>query len=448
MITLDKQNNDESSKFTTRLQICFKTPKGEIKSDELPIEYHIDLDSGKEQKRLVYVKPHEGRRSFTLTGSQTCIDRIDLKYVGCSDCFSPIKIRVNFTLTPSTGLPIRVLDAYTPKEAIKEIKFQKDCSSENCKPDISLADSKLSDEVLTIGSVQTLDIKFNLMNTGDNSYMTTLTLIYPEMLSFKKSEGGTCEDKNDNQQIVCKLLHPIFRSKEQTHVTIAWQPINRNAKHTASITALLTGGNNGSEALGFKMYNFTVKKALEVQLTGAAKPNRLNITEGEESKNQLLHFTFKLLGENTYEAKINVAITIEKQTHKTDMIIKNVEPTHCSWPSGGNVKSTYQIVCTLTKLQEINIMAQTHIHDIQDKTEKITAKADITFDESIYNGINVIKTQKVVVSLIKLTVVKSTALIVGSSIGGFLLLIFIIIILIKCGFFRRRHKLDRTQSTN
>ncbi|KAB5550205.1 hypothetical protein PHYPO_G00051150 [Pangasianodon hypophthalmus] len=448
LITIDKQSNDESSKFETKLSICFNTPKGDIKSGQLPIEYHIDLDSGKEQKRLVHVKPHEGRRSFTLTESQTCIDPIVLKYVGCSDCFSPIKIRLSFTLTPSTGLPIRVLDAYTPKEAIAEIKFQKDCSSQNCKPDISLAHSKLSDEVLIIGSSQTLDIKFNLINIGDNSYMTTLTLTYPEILSFKKSEGGTCEDKNDKHQIVCKLLHPIFRSKEQTHVTIAWQPIDRNAKPTASITALLTGGNNGSEELSRKMYKFTVKKALEVQLIGAATPNRLTITEGEESKQQSLDFNFKLLGENTYKAKISVTITIEKQSQKTDMIIKNVEPTNCSWPSGGNVKSTYQIVCTLTELQEIKIMAQTHIHDIQDKNEKITAMADITFDESIYHGINIIKTQKVVVSLIKLTVVKSTALIVGSSIGGFLLLIFIIIILIKCGFFRRRHKLARTSSTN
>lgn len=48
----------------------------------------------------------------------------DFPYIclqGCTECFSPIKIRVNFTLTPSPGIPVRVLDAYSPKEAIEEV---------------------------------------------------------------------------------------------------------------------------------------------------------------------------------------------------------------------------------------------------------------------------------------------------------------------------------------
>lgn len=42
-----------------------------------------------------------------------------------------------------------------------------------------------SKDILKIGFHQTLDIKFNLMNFGNNSYITTLTLRYPEILSFK-----------------------------------------------------------------------------------------------------------------------------------------------------------------------------------------------------------------------------------------------------------------------
>ncbi|XP_053363109.1 integrin alpha-E [Clarias gariepinus] len=445
-ITIDKQNNDGSSKFAAKLNICFNSPKGDIKSGELPIEYQIDLDWGKEQKRLVYVNPHEGRRRFTMTDSITCIQEIAVEYVGCSDCFSPIKIRVNFTLTPSTGIPIRVLDVYNPKEAIEEIQFEKDCS-QNCMAAISLNSFKLSKDSIIIGETPEITFDGNLKNSGDSSYITTLTLIYPEVLSFKKSEHGTCENKNDKHQIVCKLLHPIFRKNAETSVTIVWQPMNRNTNSTALITALLSGGNNGSEQLDFKTYTFTVKKALNVQLAATAEPKSLNITEGDKSKKQKLHFTFKLRGENKYGAKINLTITIEKDAHKTDMIIENVEPKNCSWPSDAKSKSISQIVCTeLTDLQEVNITVQTHIHDIEG-SEKIIATAEITYDESIYHGKNIMKTYQVV-SLIKLTVVKSTPLIVGSAIGGFLLLIVIIIILFKCGFFRRRRKMDRTPSTN
>ncbi|GAA6106323.1 integrin alpha-E isoform X2 [Tachysurus ichikawai] len=448
IIPLDKQNTEDSSKFILKLTICFNTPRGDIKSGELPLEYNIDLDSGKEQKRLVYIKPQGGKMRFNLKNTQTCIEDRDMTYLGCSDCYSPIKIRVNFTLIPSSTTPIRVLDAFSPTEATEEIVFERDCRDQQCKAEISLNKSKLSHAIVVIGSSQTVDIKFDLMNSGDNSYMTTLTLTYPEMLSFKKSEGGTCEDKNDIHQIVCKLLHPIFKRNEQTSVTISWQPINRKTNGTASITAHLTGGNNGSELLDYKTYSFTVKKALEVQLIGTVMPNRLNITAEEESSTQLLNFNFKLQGQNTYNAKITVTITIENHTSKSQIIIKSTQPKNCTPPSDGKIMKTYQVVCTMTKLHEINIKAETQIRDIQGQSERISAKGQITFDESIYDGTNIRTREQADVLLVKLTVVKSTALIVGSSIGGFVLLIFIIIILFKCGFFRRRHKIDRKQSTN
>ncbi|XP_047676831.1 integrin alpha-E isoform X2 [Tachysurus fulvidraco] len=448
IIPLDKQNTGDSSKFILKLVICFNTPRGDIKSGELPIEYNVDLDSGKEQKRLVYIKPQEGKMRFNLKDTQTCIQERHLSYLGCSDCYSPIKIRVNFTLIPSSTIPIRVLDAFSPTEATEEIVFERECRDQQCKAEISLNTSELSHDIVVIGSSQTLDIKFELVNSGDNSYMTTLTLTYPEMLSFKKSEGGTCEGKNDIHQIVCKLLHPIFRQNEQTTVTISWQPINGTTNGTASIIAHLTGGNNGSQELDYKTYSFTVKKALEVQLIGTVMPNRLNITDEEESSTQLLYFNFKLQGQNTYNASITVTITIENHTSKSQIIIKSTQPKSCDWPSDGNIKKTYKIVCNMTKLDEINITAETQIRDIQGQSERISAKGQITFDENIYDGTNIRTRHQADVLLVKLIVVKSTALIVGSSIGGFVLLIFIIIILFKCGFFRRRHKIDRKQSTN
>lgn len=47
----------------------------------LLMEYDIDLDSDKEQKRLAHFEPEKGRRSFTLTDSQTCTNQIYLKYL-------------------------------------------------------------------------------------------------------------------------------------------------------------------------------------------------------------------------------------------------------------------------------------------------------------------------------------------------------------------------------
>jgi len=64
------------------------------------------------------------------------------------------------------------------------------------------------------------------MNTEDPSFLTTLTLTYPSILSQKvkkkytrypvlvshlqKIEGATCPVKNDNQ-IQCNIQHPVFK---------------------------------------------------------------------------------------------------------------------------------------------------------------------------------------------------------------------------------------------
>ncbi|KAL7831659.1 hypothetical protein AOLI_G00292070 [Acnodon oligacanthus] len=444
-ISLAQQGKDKSNEFQTTFKICFNEQRNKIISGEtLNIECQIDTDSDKEEKRLI--DNQEKKFTFKLTNEQTCLKPRYLEYVGCYDCFTPIKIKGHFTLVPvSDGIPVRVLDAFTPTEFIKEIPFEKECKELNCKSAISLANSTLSTNLIIIGSSETLTITFELLNSGDNSYMTTLTLSYPEILQSKKNEGGQCEVKKDELQIVCKLLHPVFRRDAQNKVTIAWQPIDKKSDlSNGKITAVLTGGNNGTEELDSKSYVFGVKNALELQLTGTASPNIITIEEGEKTLPKELQFSFKLLGENKYKAKINVTVTIPKQKQKTELTITSFEPKNCA---EFDDKDNYHIDCTLTDLQNINIKATALIH-IEDTHEKISATAELNFDENVFYGKDIRKTEKVEVAIKKLMVVKSTAPIIGGSIGGFVLLIIIIIILVKCGFFRRRRRMERTASTH
>ncbi|XP_072547345.1 integrin alpha-E [Salminus brasiliensis] len=456
-IPLAHQTNHESSSIVTYIQICFDDMRRKIADDEqLHIEYQIDLDFGKEQKRLVFGDQNEKQTTFQVTSKINCIGRKTLKYVGCNDCFSPIKIKIQFKLlsTPD-AIPVRVLDEFSPTEFMTEIKFEKECKDlERCQPKISLHDSQLSDELIIIGSSQSLSMTFNLKNLGSSSYMTTLTLTYPNILQPKKIERGQgCEVQSDNLQITCKLLHPVFRKSANTRVTVDWQPIHSTKSDltNAAIRAVLTGGNNGTEELDRRNYDFRVKNALKLQLTGTASPNRLNITEGDESKAtkaQKLQFTFKLLGENKYKAEIQVTITIPNKPHETEVFIKKVEPKqNCTLLSAENTESNHRVKCILTDLQPIIIDTEAVIHDIKDTTERITATAELSFDENIYKGQDMRMKDEVEVVLTKLRVVKSTAPIIGGTTGGILLLIIIIVVLIKCGFFRRRRHLERTQST-
>ncbi|XP_039526521.1 integrin alpha-E isoform X2 [Pimephales promelas] len=444
VIPLTHQMNELSSKLSIHLGVCFNVIKGKLQSETLPLQYQFDLDSDANKKRITVDNSDQLKNSLILTPEAECTS-ITLQYLGCFDCFSPMKIKLNFFLAPNQTE--RILDIFTPTEVVDEISFENDCKAKDCKPSITLSDSKISVTKIIIGDTQSLNINFSLMNTEDPSFLTTLTLTYPSILSQKKIEGATCPVKNDNQ-IQCNIQHPVFKRDTRINLFVSWQLNDiKSELRDFEIIANLTSQNNGSQLLDSKKYPFNVMYSLPIQLTGTASPNRLRIEEGAKEDTQQMEFEFQFAGENKYGATIDVVVNITKDTYKTDLRIKSVNPEKCGWQRN-NVEGPHVIRCTMKELQKIIIVADVLIHDVQGKSDKITAVGKYSFDEAVYTAKDTSRTVTVEVMITKLIVTSSKGAIIGGSIGGFLLLFIIIVILIKCGFFRRRHKVDHAQSPN
>nr|XP_055052171.1 integrin alpha-E [Misgurnus anguillicaudatus] len=429
-----------------KLQVCFNVVKGQPKNTEtIPIKYQIDLDFDVNEKRLRFDDSSLLKETFSLDKDNGCTSLINLKYLGCYDCYSPIKIKLNFSLAPnSDGTPIRILDIFTPTEILNEIPFKKECEDEVCKPKITLSDSKISNNRIIIGETESLSIIFNLTNTDSPSYMTTLSLTYPSILSLKKAEVH-CPIKNDNN-IQCLPLHPetVFRKGVKTSIPISWQPMNKKYElKNFEIIANLTSKN--AALLDSKIYTFDVMYSLPIQLTGKANRTRITVEEGKRHTSHL-EFVFEFIGVNKYGATIDVVVTITKETFNTDVTINSVTPKNCSLPPNKKVEASYLVKCTMEKLQKITIDAKVDIFDVQGKSDKIIAVGQYSFDKTTYVANNPLRTDQVEVIITKLAVTSSKGSIIGGSIGGLLLLIIIIIILIKCGFFRRRRKMDQVQT--
>ncbi|XP_056613752.1 integrin alpha-E isoform X2 [Triplophysa dalaica] len=447
-ITLSQQKQNMFEKFN----VCFNIKRGKLKNERLSILYQIDLDFGQHKKRLSVDGESLLKTNFTLDPYNECTDPISFKYLGCFDCFSPIKMKLNFSLAPnSIGTPIRILDVFSKTEIFEEISFEKECRNpEDCKPNIRLSNSKISETLIIVGETQSLNIHFHLTNTEDVSYMTTLTLTYPNILSLKKTEGHCPEGKDGHIQ--CLPLYPelVFRRGEQTNISIFWQLSDTKPDlHqliNSEIIANLTSKNEVTQILDSKIYKFDVKYSLPIQLTGTATPNRFRI-EGGKTDTSKLQFMFKFVGENKYDATIDVDVNITRDTFNTEVIVEKVTPKECL-VSTNEVQKSYFIRCSMKILQKIIIDATVSIRDVQEKSDKITAVAQYSFNETMYAAKNTARSATVEVFITKLAVTSSKGSIIGGSIGGLLLLIIIIIILIKCGFFRRRRKMDQAQSPN
>ncbi|XP_041734259.1 integrin alpha-E [Coregonus clupeaformis] len=456
-IPTSAQTNTKTKKEQVTLAICFQTQKGNIDTDEqLPISYNIDLDAGQNKKRLSFEDKANGEGIFTILSDTDCLNPIKLFFTGCYDCFSPIEVKLNFKLN-TTEPPLRILDFFTPTEFTEKIQFEKECEiKDKCMANISLSDSRLSKDMVIIGSTQNLMIDFNLTNIGDSAYMTTLVLAYPNMLLFNKfttkMEGSVCENqiKENISCLKCHLLHPVFKKNTQVNFSISWQPVNKKSEmREAEITANLTCENGGTQVLDFKTYHFGIKNALKVQLTGEATPNIIKFTDKTIEKKDLT-FKFQLHGENKHNTTIYVNVTITVQAHDTKMTIKSTTPKErCVIPANAEVKAfgEYLIQCAVTDVQEITVEAEASIREVQGKSEKITAKATLGFDEDQFEALELRSMESVEVMIIKLVVEKSLPVIIGGSIGGFLFLAIIIVILVKCGFFKRRHQEDKAMDT-
>ncbi|KAM4627378.1 integrin alpha-E-like [Polymixia lowei] len=446
-IPLLQQKNKNSVPVT--LKICFNTYKGNIAgSEELQIPYNIDLDAGQNAKRLDFDNKADKEGTLILRSDEDCLDTIHLKFVGCYDCFSPIMVRMKFSLpSPVDSKPLRILDAFTPNVYTEEIQFDKDCAGE-CFEKISLSDSRLHHSNVVIGSTKSNAIAFNLTNSGDGAYMTMLILTYPNVLQYSQLtpalEGSACENemKETFTVLKCRLLYPVFRRGAQANFTIHWQLVDKKSEIlVAEIKANLTCENQATRVLDSNTYSFGIKNALKIQLEGEANPHLMKITDTIEKTP--ITFKFKLLGENKYNASLTVTIRITKPAHHADMDITHVEPKDkCSKPVNTKVptQGEYVIQCKVTDLQDIIIKGDAEVSDVQ-SSEAITASAGVEYETGHYQLVGMTMTSaKVEVTIFKQEVVKSMPAIIGGSIVGFLVLAILIGILIKCGFFNRRNQ--------
>uniref|UniRef100_A0A674I8U4 Integrin subunit alpha E n=1 Tax=Terrapene triunguis TaxID=2587831 RepID=A0A674I8U4_9SAUR len=104
------------------------------------------------------------------------------------DCFSSITLKVSYQLSNSNenmDHPAPTLDKYQEPEAYFQLPYKKDCNNKAiCAANLTLRSH--TQKKLVVGDTKELTMDISLVNSGDDSYMTTLVLKYPRNLQFKK----------------------------------------------------------------------------------------------------------------------------------------------------------------------------------------------------------------------------------------------------------------------
>uniref|UniRef100_A0A452GQY0 VWFA domain-containing protein n=1 Tax=Gopherus agassizii TaxID=38772 RepID=A0A452GQY0_9SAUR len=331
------------------------------------------------------------------------------------DCFSSITLKVSYQLSNSNenmDHPAPMLDIYQEPEAYFQVPYKKDCNNKAiCAANLTLRSQ--TQKKLVVGDTKELTMDISLVNSGDDSYMTTMVLKYPRNLQFKKmipkpsSTVIHCDQPKLFAHLLscmgCKIGHPIFRKTAVSQMSVS---------------------------------TITMQDPFSLIYLFVCRPTPVvyvNVSQGHSENKE---FQFNINGENRFRAQIEleILVPIRIQGHSITRM-KNVTGTQAS-----NEVQCQCVHCVITSDREnITVIAELPLTDSQqilkDRTDLLVT-GEITFNKHLYEGLKEENHRaEITVVLLKTQVINTLPVVIGSSVGGFLLLAFIIFILFKVNIF-------------
>ncbi|XP_064438785.1 integrin alpha-E isoform X8 [Mirounga angustirostris] len=462
----------ETSPMTTAAKSGFR---------EILLNFTVDVDVVKQRKRLQCSDKRICQSHLMEWDggvSRLCESLLLIPTEGelCEeDCFSNISVSVSYQLQTSEGQrdhPHPVLDFYTKPFATFQLPYEKNCKNKLfCVAELQLA-TTTSQQELVVGLTKELTMNINLTNSGEDSYMTTMSLNYPRNLQFKRiqkppSPDMQCDDPRPNASVLvmnCKIGHPILK-RLSANFSVVWQ-LEENAfpNRTANITVTVTNFNDKKSSVT-QSHSLQFKHAFIAVLP---KPSvmYMNTSQGLSVYKE---FLFNIHGENLFGAVFQLQICVPIKLQALQFIrVKNVtkiqahteckssqKSDRCGSDPARSVEEWYSVNCTIaSNTENVTVAAELSLNQSQQLPRGVTELqivGEISFNKSLYERLNAENHRtKITIIFLKEEYYLSVIIIIGSSVSGLLVLTAIVIILFQCGFFKRKYQhlnLDSTRKT-
>ncbi|XP_042555390.1 integrin alpha-E [Dipodomys spectabilis] len=465
------------------VDLCFKIISATEATVSAPglrealLNFTMDVDAVKQRKRLQCSHMTDCQdRLRNWTSSPLLCEHIWLIPTNgelCEeDCFSNISIVVSYQLQipeGPRGQPHPILDHYVKPSAIFQLPYEKACKNKLfCIAEFQLA-TTISQQELVVGLTKELTMNISLMNSGEDSFMTSMALSYPQNLQFKKmwkpfSPDIQCDDPVPVASALvmnCKIGHPILK-KSSANASVVWQLENAFPfpNRTADITVTIS--NSEERSLARETHSLQFRPAFTAVLP---RPSvvymnaSLGLSEHKE-------FLFSIHGENVFGAKFHLQICVPIKLQGLQIVrVKNLTKTQertvcaqaqeraCGSGSGAaqHVEQWHLVSCAITSDKEnVTVAAEIslgHAKQLLRDVTELQIFGEISFNKSLYVGLNAENHRtKITVIFLKSEEPPSLLLIIGSSVGGLLVLLVIVAILFKCGFFKRKYQRRNLES--
>ncbi|XP_044139678.1 integrin alpha-E [Bufo gargarizans] len=442
--------------------LCFiVTPFNQTELNKSFLDYKMELDVFMEQKRIILHNPTSSRKKLFLA-YENCTSFL-LTVQPCTyDCFSDIVIKVSYTLNSDVrrDLPPPVLDGYEQDYTYIQLPYEKDCNNKSiCIPNLSLT-TQVSRKQLVVGYTKDVTATLSLTNSGDHSYVTNVTLIYPENLHFTlikppKNPGVECFapkiTPSSNSTMTCGIRHPVFDASTEIFA-IVWQLTeDKFSAPEATIYYVVDNFNNVSAPLVQKTvlpvrHSFSAVLSVHQAAFYVTMPSPPPVYEE-------IQYTFNVNSENPFAAdlslEVQVPITLRSvpiaEVQDLPQCKNDAQARRCGNELTNEETMCIFIWCKVTsKREEIKITTRLllqNLNELLKETQTLNVTGEIIYDQTLYVNLKEPDHKaQLSIMILKNQEIPILPVVIGSSVGGFLLLLIIVIILVKCGFFKRKYK--------
>ncbi|XP_063811903.1 integrin alpha-E isoform X2 [Pseudophryne corroboree] len=421
---------------TLQASLCFTlTPFNKPEFAKSFLHYNMELDVFMEEKRITFQDKSSSKGKLLI--KDKCAKHI-LTVLPCNyDCYSDIVINISYALGANlhSDLPSPILDFYDKHYTQIKLQYEKDCGNKTtCTPDLKLT-TLLSREELVVGSTKDLMMTLSLENSGDDSYMTNVTLIYPENLHFNmikppNNPGVKCSNskliQSSNSTMTCSIRHPVFGATKESF-SIVWQLTEDKFSNAVAIIYSIVNNFNNVSAPLLQKTVLPVRHSFSAVLSVQQKALYVEIPP-EPAMFQDIQFTFNVNAENTYGAELSLELQIPLQcVHGSISQLKSIVTTQDTSQCKNETKSCGNALITKEEEASICLFLRCNI---------ALGREEITITATLF--LQTLK--KLSIMILEKKEMNIMPVVIGSSIGGILLLLVIVVILIKCGFFKRKYK--------
>ncbi|XP_043846544.1 integrin alpha-E [Dromiciops gliroides] len=445
-------------------QLCFvmapDSPWARKGAQRLSLNVTIELDMKKPWKRVLFADRSSRAQQGSWAPGCSSFELITTeRKTGNKDCFSNITIEVSYQLNNPEGHrehPQPILDQLSKPTALFELPYEKECRNKLvCVAELKLT-THLSPKKVVVGVTKEVTLNIHLTNTGEDSYMTTMTLRHPPNLQLKRIEKPSspsieCEDPTPDFTISCGIGHSVFK-RAHANFSITWQLDGKKfLNKTAEIVINVTNDNGQSPVI--ESQELQAKYALAVVLN---KPLTMYV-DSSRGLSEHRELQFNISGENPFGAELLLEVCVPSKAGVHEIITpKNTLTTQAS--STCSVEPGCQAYCPegpakTPDLQWLRLRCPLPSASSEVRLEvelspqlsgflsELCIPAEISFDEAVYeNQLQGSLRSSITVILLKAPGFSTLPIVLGSSAGGVLLLIGIVAVLWKCGFFKRKYQ--------